>query len=85
MKYQIFGRQIDSDEPMLLLMTGLGTVSSGKAVDPAEVQAFSLASTRRTVLALRERGIEGFVLFDNDPTRYAFTPEADFAYPAARH
>ncbi|WP_244103166.1 hypothetical protein [Burkholderia gladioli] len=40
---------------------------------------------RRAVAALRERGIEGYVLFENDSTRYAFTPEADFVYPAARH
>ncbi|MGN4069872.1 hypothetical protein ACS0Y7_35255 [Burkholderia gladioli] len=35
--------------------------------------------------ALRERGIKGYVHFENDLTRYAFTPEADFVYPAARH
>lgn len=85
LKYKIFGRKVGSDDPMTVLMTGLGTVSSGKAVDPAELEAFSLASTRRAAQALRERGIEGYVLFDNDPTRYAFTPEADFVYPAARH
>ncbi|WP_186043961.1 hypothetical protein [Burkholderia gladioli] len=86
MKHQIFGRKVGSDEPMIVLMAGLGTSTDGRqGVDPGKLEAFSLANARRAVAAMRERGIEGYVLFENDPTRYAFTPEADFVYPAARH
>lgn len=44
-----------------------------------------VVSARRAALAVRERSIEGYVAFESDPTRYEFTPEADFVYPAAVH
>ncbi len=84
-KHQIFGRKVGSDDEMTVLITGTGTSTGGQAVHPGVLDEFSVESTRRAVQALRERGIEGYVLFENDPTRYAFTPEADFVYPAARH
>ncbi|WP_186157256.1 hypothetical protein [Burkholderia gladioli] len=85
MKHQIFGRKVGSDDEMTILITGTGTCTGGQAVDPGVLDEFSVASTRRAVQTLRERGIEGYVLFERDPTHYAFTPEADFVYPAARH
>lgn len=30
---------------------------------------------------LRERGVEGYIVFEGDPTHYPFTPELDFIYP----
>ncbi|MGZ0002904.1 hypothetical protein [Burkholderia gladioli] len=85
MKHQIFGRKVGSGDEMKVLITGIGTSTGGQAVDPGALDDFSVASTRQAVQTLRERGIEGYVLFEGDPTPYAFTPEADFVYPAARH
>jgi len=42
-------------------------------------------NARRQVQMLREKNIEGYVVFENDPTRYEFTPQADFVYPAVIH
>lgn len=85
MQHQIFGRQVGTDDDMTVLMTSTGTSAGGQAVYPGVLDAFSVANTRRAVQTLRGLGIEGYVLFENDPTHYAFTPEADFVYPAARH
>lgn len=46
---------------------------------------FVVASTRRAVKLLREKGVEGYVLFESDPTPYELTPDADFVYPAVIH
>lgn len=54
-------------------------------VDPVKLDEFSVANARRAVQGMRERGIEGYVVFEGDPTRYEFTPESDFVYPAAVH
>lgn len=85
MKRQIFGRKVGSGESFALLVESSGVSTSGKAVDPGKLEEFEVATTRRTVQAFREKGVEGYVLFEGDHTRYEFTPEADFVYPASVH
>lgn len=51
-------------------------------VDQGRLDQFAVASARRAVQTLRERCIEGYVVFEGDPTCYEFTPVADFIYPA---
>lgn len=83
MKNKVFGRKDGSQAPMVLLLEGNGVSTGGKRVEPEAIAEFALANTRRTVQMLREKNIEGYVLFENDPTHYEFTPEADFVYPSA--
>ncbi|HEM7880091.1 TPA: hypothetical protein U2L31_006541 [Burkholderia contaminans] len=85
MKHCIYGRKAGSDDAMIPLLTGTGSSTGGQTVDPGLLDEFSVASTRRAAQTLREHAIEGFVQFENDPTPYAFTPDADFVYPAVRH
>jgi hypothetical protein len=85
MKKKIYSRKVGSKEDMALLIEGEGVSTGGRKVDQGQLDEFALANTRRAVLAMRERGIEGYVIFENDPTRYEFTPDADFVYPAAVH
>lgn len=85
MKNKIFGRKIGSQEPMALLLEGSGISTGGKKVDPGVVDEFAVANARRTVQMLRDKNIEGYIVFENDPTRYEFTPGADFVYPATIH
>lgn len=82
MKRQVFGRKAGSQVSMTLLLESDGVCDSGRKVDPALVQ-FALTSTLRQVRMLRDKNIEGYVVFENDPTRYEFSPEADFVYPGA--
>ena len=49
---------------------------------PGKLHEFEVASTRRAVNMLREKGVEGYVVFESDSARYEFTPDADFVYPA---
>lgn len=85
MKKKIYGRKVGSKGDMTLLIAGDGVSTGGRKADQSTLDEFSVASTRRAVEGLRERGIEGYVMFEGDPTRYGFTPEADFVYPAAVH
>lgn len=85
MKNKVFGRKAGSQEPMALLIEGRGVLTGGKKVDPGVIDQFAVANARRTVQMLRGKNIEGYVLFENDPTRYEFTPQEDFVYPAATH
>jgi hypothetical protein len=70
---------------MVLLLESDGPSTGGQRVDPCVLDDFALANTRRQVLLMRSKGIEGYVLFEKDPTRYEFTPRADFVYPAVIH
>jgi hypothetical protein len=85
MKNRIFGRKAGSREEMLLLIEGTGVSTGGKKVDPGVIDEFTVANARRAVQSLRGKGVEGYVLFEGDPARYEFTPDADFAYPASVH
>lgn len=82
---KIYGRKTGSKDDMALLIEGEGVSIGGVKVDHGELDQYALANARRAVQALRERGIEGYVVFEGDPTRYAFTPDTDFMYPAALH
>jgi len=85
MKKKIYGRKVGSKNDMVLLIEGEGVSTGGVKVDQGELDQFALANARRAVQAMRERGIEGYVVFEGDPTRYEFTPDTDFVYPAAVH
>lgn len=85
MKKRIFGRRVGSGKGMTLLINGDGVSSGDQAVNPGEIDDFVVANARRAVRALREKNIEGYVLFEGDPIRYEFTPEADFVYPVSAH
>lgn len=85
MKKKIFGRKVGSDEAMALLIEGTGVSTGGKKVDPGVIAEVAVASARRAVKVMRDKGIEGYILFEDDPTRYEFTPDADFVYPASVH
>lgn len=85
MKRRIFGRKAGSPEPMTLLMESGGISTGGQKVDAGVIDQVALANTRRQIQMLRDNHIEGYVLFENDPTHYEFSPEADFVYPAAIH
>ena len=81
MKRRIFGRKEGSDAAFALLIESDGATSGGTAADPEKLREFEIANTRRAVTTLREKKIEGYVLFEGDSTQYAFTPGADFTYP----
>jgi hypothetical protein len=85
MKKKIYGRKVGSKADMVLLIEGDGGSTGGVKIDQGKLDEHSVASAHRTVQGLRERGIEGYVVFESDPTRYEFTPEADFVYPSAVH
>jgi len=85
MKKQIFGRKVGSGKDMVLLIKSDGVSSGGRPVAPGVIDEVAVASARRSVQALRENNIEGYVLFEGDPTRYEFTPETDFVYPSRVH
>lgn len=86
-KKKIYGRRAGSSSnvEMALLIEGTGVSTGGQKIDAGVIDEASVASARRAVLALRQKGIEGYVVFEGDPTRYEFTPESDFVYPAAVH
>jgi len=85
MKNKIYGRKVGSKGDMVLLIEGNGVSTGGKKVDAGLIDELAVASARRTVQALREKSIEGYILFQDDPTRYEFIPDADFVYPASVH
>lgn len=85
MKSQIFGRKAGSGAEMKLLISGEGATSAGRPADRGRLHEVEIANTRRAVSMLREKGVEGYVLFENDPARYRFTPDEDFVYPAVHH
>jgi hypothetical protein len=85
MKKQVFGRKAGSQEPMVLLLESGGVSTHGKKVAPGVIDEFVVANARRQIQLLRDKNIEGYVLFENDPTRYEFTPQDDFIYPANIH
>lgn len=85
MKNQVFGRKAGSQEPMALLLESGGVSTGGQKVDAGVLDQIALANARRNVKMLREKGIEGYIVFQNDPTRYEFTPQSDFVYPPAIH
>lgn len=82
MKKRIYGRKAGSDETMVLLLESDGVSAGGQKVDPALLDQFAVDNARRYVKQLRERNVEGYVVFENDPMRYEFSPTADFVYPA---
>jgi len=82
MKKKIYGRKVGTLNEMMLLIEGDGVLTGGVKVDQAELNQFSVENARRAVKAMRERNIEGYVLFEGDSERYEFTPESDFVYPA---
>ncbi|RNM03209.1 hypothetical protein [Ralstonia pseudosolanacearum] len=85
MKNRIFGRKVGSGSEMACLFKSDGASTGGKPSAPGVIDEFVVANARRRVKLLREKGIEGYVLFEGDPTPYEFTPDADFMYPAAIH
>jgi len=84
-KKQVFGRKAGSQEPMVLLLESGGVSTGGQKADPGLIDQIAIVNARRQVQMLRNKGIEGYVVFENDPTRYEFTPQADFVYPAVIH
>jgi hypothetical protein len=85
MKSQIYGRKVGSGETFALLIESSGASTSGKQVDQGMLEEFEVANARRAVQVFRVKGIEGYVQFEGDQTRYEFTPNADFVYPASLH
>ena len=84
-KNQVFGRKAGTKEPMVLLLESSGVCTGGQKVDPGVIDQVALVNARRIVQLLRDKNIEGYLVFENDPTRYEFSPTADFVYPAAMH
>lgn len=82
MKNRIYGRKVGSKGGMVLLIEGEGVSTGGVQVDQGELDQFAVLGARRAVQTMRERNIEGYVVFEGDPMRYIFTPESDFNYPA---
>ncbi len=85
MKGRIYGRKVGSGQSFDLLIESDGASTGGKRVDQGRLEEFEVANTRRAVQLLRDKRVEGYVLFDGDQTRYEFTPDADFVYPASLH
>jgi hypothetical protein len=85
MKKKIYGRKVGSKDDIALLIEGEGVSTGGVKADQGEMDQFAVANARRAVQGMRERGIEGYVVFEGDPTRYEFTRETDLVYPAAVH
>lgn len=85
MKHRIYGRKVGSCDDVAPMLSGTGAVAVGPGDDPGELDAFAVTCARRAVQALREHGVEGYVMFEGDPRPYPFAPEADFVYPDVRH
>lgn len=81
MKRQIYGRKEGSGTTFELLIESPGAKSGSPNIDPEKMREFEIANTRRAVQTLREKSIEGYVLFEGDATRYVFTSKTDFQYP----
>lgn len=84
MKRQIFGRRTGSGAEFKLMIESEGATSGGNTVSFDQMRDFEIANTRRAVQALREKSVEGYVLFEGDPTHYLFTPSNDFVYPVVQ-
>lgn len=82
MKSEIYGRKVGTQGECKLLISSDGASSGGKKADPEKLHEFELVNTRRAVATLREKGVEGYVLFEGDAHQYKFTPSDDFMYPA---
>lgn len=85
MKNKIYGRKVGAKVDMALLIEGTGVSTGGKKVDPGVTDEIAVSSARRAVQALRDKNIEGYIVFESDPTHYEFTPGKDFVYPATIH
>lgn len=85
MKNKIYGRKVGSKDGLSLLIEGTGVSTGGKTVDPGVTDEIAVASARRAVQVLRDKNVEGYIVFEGDPTHYDFTPGQDFAYPATIH
>jgi len=87
MKNKIYGRKVGSSDEMVLLSEsdGASNSTSAKQNDSGVIAEFVIANARRFVQVLRDNNIEGYIVFESDPTHYEFTPEADFVYPASVH
>ncbi|PHV19160.1 hypothetical protein CSQ92_27690 [Janthinobacterium sp. BJB446] len=85
MKKKIYGRKVGSTDEMVLLIEGEGVSTGSVKIEQDKLNQFSVENARLAVQGMRERGIEGYVLFEGDPTHYQFTPESDFVYPAIVH
>lgn len=87
MKNDIYGCKVGSSYEMALLCESNGeeNSNSAKRADQGLVADSVIANARRFVQALREKNIEGYIVFEGDPTHYTFTPEANFIYPASVH
>lgn len=83
MMRQIFGRKVGTTAEFKLLISSDGATSSGLNQDAEKLLKFEISTTRKTVKALREKSIEGYVMFEGDTTHYLFTPKNDFVYPAS--
>lgn len=81
MKSQIFGRKVGSNTTFNLLINSDGVSKLNPKADTKLIREFELSNTRRAVANLRERAIEGYVVFEGDSTQYLFTPKMDFVYP----
>lgn len=82
MKRDIYGRKAGSENEFALLISSDGASTGGVKGDPDKLREFEIASTRRAVATLREKGVEGYVMFEGDALQYVFTPDTDFVYPA---
>ena len=85
MKSQIYGRKVGSGKSFDLLIESGGASTGGKKVEQGVLEAVEVANARRAVQVFRDKGVEGYVLFEGDQTRYEFAPDADFVYPASLH
>lgn len=83
MKNKIYGRKVRSTGEMVLLFESDGSSSSNSAkkADPDVIAGFAIANARRSVQMLRDRNVEGYIVFEGDPRHYEFTPDSDFDYP----
>lgn len=83
MKNKIYGRKVGATDEMTLLIEsdGASNSNSAKKADPDVVVGFVIANARRIVQTLREKNVEGYIVFEGDPRHYEFTPSADFIYP----
>lgn len=82
MKREIFGRKSGSNDHFKLMLSSDGATAGGSYIASGRLREFEIDNTRRAVKALRDKAVEGYVLFEGDTTRYVFTPSTDFIYPA---
>ncbi|MBU9278294.1 hypothetical protein [Burkholderia gladioli] len=85
MQHRIFGRRVGAGTELKLVAIDEGSSPDASPGEPGRLDVLSLASARQATRVLRESGYEGCVLFEGDPTPYAFTPDADFVHLAACH